>query len=324
MFDVTEPRSCTPRISVCLLAYNHANIIRDAIRSVLDQDFQGYELILSDDCSTDETWAIIQAIAAENPGVRALRTPHNMGMAGNANFAVAHAKAPFIALLHHDDLCQPTLLRRWLEVIERHSDVSFVSNGYAVHGTDIKQVAAFAERNDGRELLESRLLPILGSPFRGTAMIRRTCWDAVGGMREQFGMLADVDLWMRLSARWAVGYVREPLIVVRHDRPSYYPQAYVGWSWPRMRLGYVLYGTNHREYYGVDGLRTQVHLLKFRLRVSRNIGYWLAYAVVKRRWDMLATSEQVANEFELPPVVWIRRGLAKATERIQHRRQHAG
>ena len=88
---------------------------------------------------------------------------------------------------------------------------------------------------EGKLFLERHLLPRWGCPVRGTAMIRRSHFEAVGGMREQFGLLADVDLWMRLSARAPVGYVPETLVAIRQARPAYYPEAYQSavWSWRR-------------------------------------------------------------------------------------------
>lgn len=299
-----------PKISVCLLAYNHAAILRETVATILAQDFRDFELILSDDCSTDDTWAVCQQLAAADARIRPLRTPHNLGMAGNSNFAVEHARAPFIALLHHDDLYSPRLLSAWYEVIARHPDMGFVSNAYAYHHSDLLHDSQFPERSDGVRMLEERLLPRWDCPFRGTALIRRNCWEELGGMRLRFGLLADVDLWMRLCARWSVGYVREPVITVRHAWPEAYPSEYKAWSWPRMRIGYDIHGVNRLEHYGTGSLRDRLRFEVFRARVSANISFWLAYAVAKRRWDMLATSGEVSNPYELLPGKLLRHVLA--------------
>jgi len=95
---MTDP----PRVSVCLLAYNHAALIEDSIRSALAQDETNFELTISDDCSRDNTWEILERIAKSDARVRPIRPPHNLGMAGNANFAVSQAKAPYVALLNHE------------------------------------------------------------------------------------------------------------------------------------------------------------------------------------------------------------------------------
>ncbi|HKU45128.1 MAG TPA: glycosyltransferase family A protein [Polyangiales bacterium] len=303
-----------PALSVCVLAYNHAKLLPDVVQSILAQQFGDFELLLSDDCSSDDTWACIQQLAASDPRVRPLRTPRNLGMAAHANFAFQHCRADLIALLHHDDICEPSLLGEWFAVAQKYPDVAFVSNGYRKYHTREVQCEALPEWNDGPELMRKRLLPLFGSPFRGTALIRRTCWDAVGGMREQFGMLADVDLWMRLAARWPVGYVAKPLIVVRHERPEDYPSAYKGWSWSRLRLGHEIYGQNHREFYGRDSLRARTLLLWYRVRVSYSVSYWLAYAIYKRRWEMLANSQDVASEYELLPEKLVRQALARCAQ----------
>jgi glycosyltransferase involved in cell wall biosynthesis len=300
-----------PRISVCLLTYNHSAIVRDTIESVLGQTFRDFELILSDDCSTDDTWLLLQQLAERDSRIRVVRTPRNLGMPGNANFAVAHARGEHVALLHHDDLYAPKLLQAWLDVIDRHPDMGFVSNCYGNYQSDVLHGEGFPERSDGVRLLEQRLLKRWDSPFRGTALIRRSCWDAVGGMRERFGLLADVDLWMRLAAQWSVGYVNEPVITVRQERPADYPSSYVDWSWPRLRLTFDVHGVNRLEHYGLESQKARASWLYFRARVSAHTAYWLVYAVAKQRWDMLATSEQVANAYELPVERWLRLGLAR-------------
>lgn len=301
----TRTAGRSPKISACLLTYNHANIVTESIESALHQTLDDFELILSDDCSTDETWEICQSFARRDPRVKAIRTPRNLGMAGNANFAVSQGTAPYIALLHHDDLCAPTLLERWLDVMEMHADIGFVSNAFARRGaTGFSH--PFNEWNDGKLILERFVLPSWACPFRGTGLIRRSAWDAVGGVRERFGMLADVDLWMRLSARFAVGYVEEPLIELREERPAYYPYEYSRWNWHVPRLMYEIHGVNRLEYYGTDTLLNKARFTYFRARVSAHILRWLAYAVVKGRWAMIASSSEVSTQFELPVSRWVR------------------
>jgi GT2 family glycosyltransferase len=285
----------SPSVSVCLLAYNHERLLEDAVESVL-----------------------VQKLATKDARIRAVRTARNLGMAGNANFAVAHGRAPYIALLHHDDLCAPDLLTRWLDVAERHPSVAFVSNAFGFYQSERLDYHPFDERTDGRRALERQLFRQWGCPIRGTALIRRSCWDAVGGIREQFGMLADIDLWMRLAARWDVGYVRKPVIIVRQDWPEDYPEAYHRWSWQRLRLLYDIHALNREEYFHDVPLRRRLEQLKFRVRVSANELYWLAYGVVRRRWDILSTSEEVSNPYELPPVRLARGLLATlAQDRLE-------
>src|SRR5690606_28857519 len=74
-------------ISVCLLTYDHAPVVESTLASVLAQSLRGFELIVSDDGSTDGTWELICRRAAADARITAVRTPRNLGMPGNANFA---------------------------------------------------------------------------------------------------------------------------------------------------------------------------------------------------------------------------------------------
>lgn len=289
------------KISVCLLTYNHVEVIESTLQSILDQTITEYEVIISDDCSTDGTWEKIQDLAKKDQRIRVIKTPQNMGMAGNANFAVLQSVRPYIALLHHDDLYRNDLLEKWCTVIEQSSDISFVFNSYGVYKSDfVSSEPIPAGRIDGRWLLEKYLFPNWGCVVRGTAMIRRDLWQQVGGMREQFGLLADIDLWMRLSMMWAVGYVPEPVITVRHQRPEDYPDEYKSgrWSWRRMRFLYELHAVNRQEFYEFKFPFGIFKWWLFRLRLSLDIAKWLSYAVVRKKWHIIEHHAESITPYE--------------------------
>ena len=159
---------------------------------------------------------------------------------------------------------------------------------------------------DGRWLLNRYLLPRWGCAVRGTAMIRRSAWEQVGGMRAEFGLLADVDLWMRIAMHWQVGYVTEPVIYVRQQRPEDYPDEYKGgrglWSWRRQRYLYEIHAANRLAYLNLDTLIGRMKWWGFRIKVSIETTKWLAYAVVRKYRAMIATSDECVTAYELWPV----------------------
>jgi GT2 family glycosyltransferase len=212
-------------------------------------------------------------------------------MADNANFAVAQSTRPYIALLHHDDVYRRDMLERWADVLDRHPDVGFVFNQYEEQAP--LPLQRLDERMEGGEFLRKRLLRTWGCPVRGTAMIRRSAWDAVGGLDARYGLLADIDLWMRLAGSWAVGYVNEPLITVRHERPAGYPAGYVRLSFARNRLLY--------EIHAAHTSRRMLPWLRLRTRVSVDGAKWLAYAAVRRR-DLLGEAVDGATPIEFAPI----------------------
>ena len=303
--NVYSTSSIGNKISVCLLTYNHAEIIETTLRSIQHQTIDGYEIIISDDRSTDGTWEKILELAAKDARIRPFRTPRNLGMPGNANQAVAQSDRPYIALLHHDDIYRKDLLEKWATLIDTHRDVAFVFNPYGVFGSSYIYAEAIPSgRIDGRWLLERYLLPRWGCVVRGTAMVRRDAWENIGGMREQFGLLADIDLWMRLSMHWAAGYVPSPVIAVRQQRPSYYPAIYLDtdWSWKRRRYLYEIHAAIRRDYLDLKTLPGKLQWLIFRLRLNMETTKWLGYAVVRKKPGMIATSPDGATDYDLWPL----------------------
>lgn len=302
------------KISVCLLTYNHVEVIESTLRSVLDQTITGYEVIVSDDCSTDGTWERILELAAADMRIKPVRTPHNMGMPGNANFAVAQSDRPYIALLHHDDLYRKDLLEKWAGVLDRNSDAAFVFNPYGVFESDfVYQESMPGECIDGDWLLKKYLFARWGCLVRGTAMIRRESWEQVSGMREQFGLLADVDMWMRLSMRWPVGYVPEPVITVRQQRPDYYPDIYTckQWSWKRQRFLYEIHASNRLDYLKLNTLFGRLQWWSFRLKLSLETAKWLIYAVVRKKYELITSSHESVTQYDLWPLRVLRRMLQR-------------
>lgn len=111
-----------PRVSVVMPVYNVASYVEATINSVLTQTFTDFELLVLDDCSTDATAAIVQAM--RDPRIRFLQNPRNLGRAGTDNAALAHVKGEFIAKMDGDDLCHPERLARQVAFFESHSEVN--------------------------------------------------------------------------------------------------------------------------------------------------------------------------------------------------------
>lgn len=300
------------KITVCVLTYNHVDVIESTLRTVLEQTVSGYEVIVSDDCSSDGTWERILDVARSDPRLTPVRTPERIGMPGNANFAVAQGTRPYVALLHHDDLYRADLLEKWAGVLDRHPDVGFVFNPYGVYQSDfVYEDPMPGEWIDGRWLLERYLFPRWGCIVRGTAMIQRKAWEQVGGMRTQFGLLADIDLWMRLAMRGPVGYVPEPVITVRQQRPTYYPDIYSGkvWSWERQRFLYEIHASNRLDYLKLRTIKGRREWWGFRAKVSQETAKWLIYAIVRGKPDIIAECSKSATAYDTFPLRMFRAAL---------------
>ncbi|WP_347289025.1 glycosyltransferase [Bilophila wadsworthia] len=108
-----------PRVSVVLTSYNHEKYIGAAIESVLNQTFSDFELIISDDSSTDHSWEIIQNY--NDPRIRAVRAPNN---ARTQSFydAIHMATGEYLAVHHSDDLWLPEKLEKQVDWLDKHPE----------------------------------------------------------------------------------------------------------------------------------------------------------------------------------------------------------
>jgi glycosyltransferase involved in cell wall biosynthesis len=108
----------SPRVSVGLPVYNGAKYLRPALESLLSQDFEDFELVISDNASTDETEAICRAYAASDRRIHYHRNDTNVGSAKNYRRVFELARGEFFKWCSHDDVCRPPFLRRCLDVFD--------------------------------------------------------------------------------------------------------------------------------------------------------------------------------------------------------------
>jgi glycosyltransferase involved in cell wall biosynthesis len=118
-----------PRLSIGLPVYNGQNYVAEALDDLLKQSYQDFELIISDNASTDGTAEICRDYAARDPRIRYVRQPKNIGAAPNHNFVVREAKGEFFKWAAHDDLFGPDLLARCVQALDEHPD-AVLSHAY--------------------------------------------------------------------------------------------------------------------------------------------------------------------------------------------------
>lgn len=113
-----------PRISIGLPVYNAERYLRHSVESMLEQTFGDFELVISDNASTDATWEICSEYARMDDRVRLFRNQANLGAAENFNRVFNLSRARFFKWIAYDDVCAPEFLERCLEVLETRPDVA--------------------------------------------------------------------------------------------------------------------------------------------------------------------------------------------------------
>jgi glycosyltransferase involved in cell wall biosynthesis len=116
-------RLAAPRISIGLPVYNGEAFLAAAIDTLLAQTFRDFELIISDNASTDGTEAICRDRAARDARIRYVRSEVNQGAMRNFNGVVSLARGEYFKWAAHDDMHEPAYLERCVEALDRHPDV---------------------------------------------------------------------------------------------------------------------------------------------------------------------------------------------------------
>lgn len=125
--------SAAPVVSIGLPVYNGANFLAEAIESILDQTFTDFELIIADNGSTDATPEICRLYASQDPRIRYVRHPKNMGAAKNYNYLVYAASGKYFKWAAHDDLVGKEFLEECLAYFKRCGEgAALVYPNYAV------------------------------------------------------------------------------------------------------------------------------------------------------------------------------------------------
>jgi glycosyltransferase involved in cell wall biosynthesis len=115
--------TAVPRLSVGLPVYNGQNYLSESLDALLAQSYPEFELIISDNASTDGTEEICRHYAAVDPRIRYIRQPHNIGAAPNHNFVFREARGELFKWVSHDDLYGPDLLARCVEALDEYPNV---------------------------------------------------------------------------------------------------------------------------------------------------------------------------------------------------------
>lgn len=127
-----------PFFSVCIPCFNHAKYVGKTIRSVLEQDFEDFEIVVSDNASTDDSRAVVKSF--QDPRIRLIENRYNIGFAPNLQRVTQHARGRYINLLSSDDLMNPGALRAYVDLIaQQGADAErlvLMSQAWEIDGDD--------------------------------------------------------------------------------------------------------------------------------------------------------------------------------------------
>lgn len=196
-----------PSVSIIIATYNRPGMTLRAIDSVLNQSFKGFELIIVDDGSSDMTEKFVTS--CNDRRLRYFKTDHR-GVAHARNFGVHKSKGEWICFLDSDDVWRRHKLSEQIRFHMAHPEI-FISQTDDIwirHGKRVNKMKKH-EFREGNLFKESLKLCLICC---SSVMLKKSLfWDA-GGFDESLPTCEDFDLWLRITARHEVGFVRKFLV----------------------------------------------------------------------------------------------------------------
>jgi glycosyltransferase involved in cell wall biosynthesis len=197
-----DPR---PTVSVLVKSYNHAPYVRQTIDSVLSQSFQDFEIVVTDDASTDATADIVRGY--KDRRIKLAVSPVNLGISGAMNATIARARGRYFAILNSDDWALPDRLRSQVAFLDRHEAVSLVFGLPRMVGEQGEPVEGFNDfavplrfPSFARTWWLRHFFLYSNCLSAPTAMIRREAYKTVGPYDRRLTSLQDMDMWIRMLA----------------------------------------------------------------------------------------------------------------------------
>jgi len=221
-------------VSVVVASYNHAEFLERRMESLINQTYQDMEILVIDDCSSDNSVEILRKYES-HPKVKLVLRENNGGWVIVSNQGVEMSSGEFVIFANCDDDCEPRMIERLAAAMNIHPSAGiafcrslFVDENDQVIGNDYAdRERSFRARCStdalltgaemSRFLMHSCVIPNLSA-----ALFRRECFNAAGNLSSAYRVCCDWDLFFRIVECYDVAYIAEPLNRFRQHKNSIY------------------------------------------------------------------------------------------------------
>ena len=211
----------TPTVSVVIASYNHEKYVAETIESVLNQTFQDFEIIITDDGSSDKTVEIIKQFS--DPRINLFVFEKNKGACSALNNSIINSKGKYIACLNSDDSWELNKLEKQVKFLDENPDIGAVFTNAKIideNGKDFENKNHFYYSIFDQENLNKnewlRYFFFQGNCLcHPSAMVRKNAHDKAGLYNENLANLYDFDLWIRICLNYEIHVLHEKLTLFR-------------------------------------------------------------------------------------------------------------
>jgi glycosyltransferase involved in cell wall biosynthesis len=202
------------KVSVILPTYNRAGTLSRSIKSVLNQTYRNFEIIVVDDASSDNTYSVVNSF--DDDRIRYVRHEKNRGANAARNTGIKKSLGEYIAFQDSDDVWMPHKLENQLDVFLRPSiDAGVVYTGVCRIWPNYHTDYLPAEKGESGNIIDA----LLKGNFIPTqvTMIKKDIFDSHGYFDQQLPRLQDWEMWIRIAEEYHFEFIDEPLVMKHMD-----------------------------------------------------------------------------------------------------------
>jgi glycosyltransferase involved in cell wall biosynthesis len=325
----------SPLVSVCVPTYNYGRFLPDCIESVLDQTLSNWELVITDDCSTDDTESVVGKYSAADSRIRYLRNATRLGMHGNLKRAADSGRGRYLKILCADDWLAPRCLEVLCDLLTAHP-LAVLATCAEIHtnasGTPLFVQFLFGRPTtviSGQQMLDSMAK---GDAFGGNSsfLMRSSAYHQLGGFDVELLYAGDYDLAARLCRLGDYVHTDEPLFYGRsHGESSsslnpkklfdvmdsfaipdkvFRPRHFLGHEWRRYHRLTALLTARYLVTFCLEfmrGNRTYARSLGKVVRRHGNFGFGIPYLPVHAAARFYRRITHKNSPARRPPEAWM-------------------
>src|ERR1700677_2998237 len=214
-----------PKVTVVIPSYNHARFLQQRVNNVLRQTYKDFELIILDDCSSDESRSILSSYAADPRIKIEFNTTNSGSVFKQWNKGVKLGRGEYVWIAESDDYADQNMLERLVTVLEIDSSTVFAycrswrvleddqrdgfADDYLIHLDPRRWTTDYSA--EGRDECRNFLIQHNTVPNASAVVFRRAAYLRVGGADESFQLCADWKLWAAMALTGRIAYVSEAL-----------------------------------------------------------------------------------------------------------------
>lgn len=208
-----------PKVSVIISAYNHEKYVAESIRSLLDQTFKNFELIIVDNGSTDSTYKVIKKF--KDPRIRIFRIKKNVGFGYALNYSLNKSRGEYISLFSSDDVFSPDKLAKQVKYLDDHPAIGAVFSQAQMIDEERNAISehyydkVFDQKNKSRFEWLNYFFYNGNCLCFPSALIRKSVYKQILFENERLAQLHDFEVWVKICLIKDIYIFNEKLIKFR-------------------------------------------------------------------------------------------------------------